>query len=211
MSNYASTAAASFCASCGAPASPGGAFCASCGTRLTATPDIFPSTEQAGPAPSKGGLLTLIIIAIVGAGLALVLYAMSSISALRSAPAVPPDANEQLGAQGVTIVKAGLRDPVSAIFSNVRGNADEGCAYGTVNAKNGFGGYSGTDDYVVRQGAVTFKSGGLIPYMEVTGDCEADGATKQLKTETDPKMRALLQNVIEAHRKAVATGTRSAP
>jgi hypothetical protein len=150
-------------------------------------------------------LLILVTIGVIGAALVLGFYLLSSISVLGAPTAQQTDPDDQLGAQGAAIVKAGLRDPMSAVFSNVRGNADEGCAYGTVNAKNGFGGYSGTDDYVVRQGVITFKSNGLIPYMEVTGDCEADGAAKQLKTETDPKMRAMLQSVLAAHKKAVST------
>ncbi|WP_303749524.1 hypothetical protein [Stenotrophomonas pigmentata] len=49
-----------------------------------------------------------------------------------------------------TLIAQKLKDPEAARFRGVRFNPDTGIACGQVNMKNGFGGYVGYQDFIVR-------------------------------------------------------------
>lgn len=57
---------------------------------------------------------------------------------------------EKLGYMAVELVRGTLKDPKSATFSRVHVDTAAGVTCGTVNAKNGFGGYTGDDWFLVR-------------------------------------------------------------
>lgn len=56
------------------------------------------------------------------------------------------------------VVKAILREPRSAQFSNERFMPASGAVCGFVNAKNGFGGYAGRNSYVIVDGRVHYAN-----------------------------------------------------
>lgn len=197
-----SASSQAFCGNCGGPFPATNKFCSQCGSARAA--------EPTAPKVAQPMLLTerIIVVCAIAAALFFISAVAWAFYAVLNRPGSAPvekSADDRLADAGKSAVVAQLRDPTSAVFSNTRGVAQEGCAYGTVNAKNGFGGYQGADDYVVKQGVVTFQSAGFIPYMEAVNDCGDQGARNQLKTETDPKMRRLLQTEIEAHSKFEAT------
>ena len=69
--------------------------------------------------------------------------------------------DKQLIARGLAIVMKSLKDPYSAKFKNVYiGKGPERIVHGEVNAKNGFGGYTGYDAFTFdpEKDSVTFES-----------------------------------------------------
>lgn len=68
------------------------------------------------------------------------------------------ETKDRLVSEAQTTVKAGLKDPASALFSEERvlGSGPDQRVCGLVNAKNGYGGYSGNDRYLVMAGSAYF-------------------------------------------------------
>ena len=67
-------------------------------------------------------------------------------------------------------VREALRDPDSARFGEMSISADGTLACGTVNAKNGMGGYTGDQTFMVYQGAVRF-TGDHEQFMDLADCC----------------------------------------
>lgn len=79
-------------------------------------------------------------------------------------------------------VKAGLKDPASAQFRNVKYNNGKASVCGEINSKNSFGGYTGfgrfcmyLGEYVLFEGAIDFENKGSrfwmakrVAHLEVT-------------------------------------------
>jgi len=125
------------------------------------------------------------ITTFVSAGLAIFLtgFALHSVVRSPTAAASPPDAAIE-GARAAVL--AILRDPDSAHFGAfTHAGGDAVC--GSVNAKNGFGGYSGLESFVYSGGAVTiFEPGAphdrqLIEAYRIQGaGCPVVGEAAQL-------------------------------
>ncbi len=75
---------------------------------------------------------------------------------------------EELRAAAETAVRKKLRDPESAMFSEVDVRLENGSVCGRVNAKNGFGGYVGNEHFAFFQGnaAVGSEDPSLLPLMK---------------------------------------------
>lgn len=63
-------------------------------------------------------------------------------------------------------VKSNLRDPSSAEFSGVRVNVENEAVCGSVNAKNGFGGFSGPTAYAYAAGEALLNDGSQAYQMK---------------------------------------------
>lgn len=68
-------------------------------------------------------------------------------------------------------VRRTLRDPESAVFSGVQFYMESNVACGSVNAKNGFGGYAGKDDFVYADGVVALSSVDPDRWVSLSNRC----------------------------------------
>lgn len=81
----------------------------------------------------------------------------------RSEPAVKRDLMGEYQVQARQALDARLKDPASAKYASVFGYEQASGAYifcGTVNAKNSYGGYSGTEHFVAGPGMAALASDG---------------------------------------------------
>ena len=110
----------------------------------------------------------------------------TALSACVEAPAAPPSApvkSTPIGLSSSQIaavhsgVKASLKDPGSAQFSNIqaaRGNDGSLAVCGLVNAKNSYGGYTGSQPFIGQ------LVGGQMVVIAVGGQAHEIAATKQV-------------------------------
>lgn len=136
------------CPDCGKEFSDQAAACPNCSRPNKAPP---PATEKKGGCLGRGCLGLLLIFVVVGMITAVVGDSSKSSSAPSSTSASSETDDGILKYQGEDLVKRQLRDPESADFRDVivvhKGSDVTVC--GSVNAKNGFGGFSGYSDFLV--------------------------------------------------------------
>jgi hypothetical protein len=70
-------------------------------------------------------------------------------------------------------VRAILRDPASAQFSDVKAYPEANAACGKVNAKNAFGGYAGEESFAYSLGDAATESSDASLWMKLSNACQA--------------------------------------
>jgi hypothetical protein len=89
-------------------------------------------------------------------------------------------AEELLSDEAQSAVRQSLRDPESAQFRGAGfAYPDQGMVCGSVNAKNGFGGYSGFQKYVYRRGKGVIIADDNVNEMLVDAHCNAGFSIQQ--------------------------------
>jgi len=85
---------------------------------------------------------------------------------------------QELRAAAETAVRNKLRDPQSAVFSDVEVRLENGSVCGKVNGKNGFGGYAGAEFFAFYQGmaAVGSDDDQLLPLMRKCTEAAEEAA-----------------------------------
>jgi hypothetical protein len=132
------------CRDCGRKVSTEAASCPQCGR-------VFLKTQpDAAPAPAPAGRGKWILLAAAIVGFSMVAYSGSHPSASDNAPPDPAVLDGELQYGGEQAVKARLRDPESAQFRNevVVHKAKTTALCGEVNARNGFGGFTGYEPFI---------------------------------------------------------------
>lgn len=136
------------CRDCGRKVSTAAVSCPQCGRVFTSAVPQAPQQTAAGK--------QFILVLVLG-GIALVAFARACSTDIPGDPAAATQAEQsrqdaELQYEGQEAVKANLRDPGSAKFSDVVVVRKSGsiAVCGAVNAKNGFGGYSGASRFMAR-------------------------------------------------------------
>ena len=85
-------------------------------------------------------------------------------------------------------VRESLKDPDSARFGEMSNSEDGAIACGTVNAKNGFGGYTGDQTFMLHEGEVRF-TGPNEQWVDLA-DCCFEALARSKGLPLDPERAA---------------------
>lgn len=107
----------------------------------------------AGEQAVKWGCITLPFIAIAG----LVAYSTGAINFQKA-----PDPNRLFADHAMASARDAMKDPTSVKFKDLRVSAKAKCMYGKILAKNGFGAYSGYQNFVWINGKTYIDPGELM-------------------------------------------------
>jgi hypothetical protein len=124
---------------------------------------------------------------------------------LSGSPRTPPQPgalSDATTADARRAVLAGLRDPESARFANVAVNG-RGIVCGTINARNGFGGYTGAAGFYYD------PSDRRAVIADLSGDWEAKGYQAVAFEAVGCSIGAEQQQALDAHRHLEASYARS--